>query len=63
MNLDAILEEVLQQLIIPGLRPSIVQLCETEQVDNWESSLKQPLNNAFNNSKEIENLRQEGSVA
>ena len=59
MNLDAILEEVLQQLIIPGLRPSIIELCEAEQVDNWESSLKQPnttLNTTFNNSKEIENI-------
>ena len=31
MNLDTILEEVLQQLVIPGLRSSIVDLCIAEQ--------------------------------
>ena len=59
MNLDAILEEVLQQLIIPGLRPSIVELCEAEQVEDYESSVKQSnttLKNSLDYSKEIENI-------
>ena len=34
------MEEVLQQLIIPGLRSSIVGLCMAEQTENVESNLK-----------------------
>merc|ERR1711879_863246 len=34
-------EEVLRQLIIPGLRESIVQLCVAEQIENTECDLMQ----------------------
>ena len=57
MNLDTILEEVLQQLIIPGLRTSIVELCIAEQTENSNSS--QPtglLNNRVSRIDEIERL-------
>ena len=57
LNLDSILEEVLQQLIIPGLRSSIVGLCMAEQTENVESDLKK--NAMTGNDKlfeEVENV-------
>ena len=60
LNLDAILEEVLQQLIIPSLRPSMVELRDAELMSSSESRFKQPniLNEAtsLKYSKQIEEI-------
>ena len=59
LNLDTILEEVLQQLIVPRLRGSILELCAAERSENPKHDVKETtttLDPSFNILEEMENV-------
>ena len=57
LNLDSILEEVLQQLTIPSLRASIVELCQAEQSNIAElDAMKQNVSGQIDLFEELESV-------